>query len=333
VTWQTPMSRCVRVPRLAVTAILFWCTIRADDASGSLLANAPAQPEALAILDTPDVAPSEADVLMALERGWFDAAKRSLALMRSRGDAVASLAAVRTSATRIRDQATEVINLMRTGANAEETVVSTAFQWAQRPDFIFLNVKFSSRIDGPVTCLNVDDERIVFGNDTIFFEGTGRQKPKLFRLNLTFYGAILPESSSWSFASVGRISVTIQKAVNETWPRLLQDKKKPKNMHAWYERQTVLDAEVKKEKEERKKAREAEEAAAKADVPPSTPPAPSAPGDAPPPPPDGETAPSPPLDAAAGTAATAKKGKGSGKGVGGKKKKAKKEAVLKKDEM
>ena len=28
--------------------------------------------------------------------------------------------------------------------------VNCAFQWAQRPDTIYLNVKFSSRIDGPV---------------------------------------------------------------------------------------------------------------------------------------------------------------------------------------
>ena len=41
------------------------------------------------------------------------------------------------------------------GANKEETVVNCAFQWAQRPDFVYLNVKYSSRLDGPVTVLNV----------------------------------------------------------------------------------------------------------------------------------------------------------------------------------
>jgi len=323
------------MPSWHAAAAVLACTALLNAASGSLLADAPAQPEALALLEAPGAEPAEADVLLALERGWFDAAKKSLALMRSRGDSVASLTSVRNSATRIRDQATEVINLMRTGANAEETVVNTAFQWAQRPEYVVLNVKFSSRIDGPVTCLNVDNERIVFGNDTIFFEGTGRQKPKLFRLNLTLFGAILPEQSSWSFASVGRISMTIQKAVNETWPRLLQGKKKPKNMHAWYERQTVLDAEVKKEKDERKKAREAQEAAAKEDTPPSTPPVPSEPGAPPPPPPEGEGAPPPPADATAAADEPAKKGKGGKKGGGGKKK-AKKEAAAKeakKDEL
>ena len=283
-----------------------------------MLANAPAQPEALELLAASGAAPGEEDVLLALDRGWFEAAKRVLALMRSRGDSVASLAEVRNSATRIRDQATEVINLMRTGANAEETVVSTAFQWAQRPEFVYLNVKFSSRIDGPVTCLNVDNERIEFGNETMFFEGTGRQKPKLFRLNLTFYGAILPEQSSWSFASVGRMSITIAKATNQTWPRLLQSKQKPKNMHSWYERQTMLDAEVKKEADARKKEKEeatkkeeeAKKEAAKA------PAAPSQPGEAPPPPGD--------ADAPAGSDTKKPKPK---------KKKSKKGAATTKDEV
>ena len=66
--------------------------------------------------------------------------------------------------------------------------VNCAFQWAQRPDTIYLNVKFSARIDGPVTVLNVDNEKVEMGNNTLTFEGIGRQKPKTFKLNLTFHG-------------------------------------------------------------------------------------------------------------------------------------------------
>ena len=265
-------------------------------ASASAIADAPAQPEALATIEaaSPEQAAKlgEADVLLALERGWFDAAKALLRLLRARGEAVASLADVRAKATKIRDEATEVINLMRVGANAEATDVNCAFQWAQRPEFIYLNVKFSSRIDGPVTVLNVDNERVNLGNNSLVFEAVGRQKPKTFKLNLTFFGAILPEQSSWSFASVGRMSFTIAKAVNETWPRLLETKAKPKNMYGWYERQTALDAEVKKESKARKDAKEKEEKVeekqttgsenaasdgSKAPPPLSTPPAPPTP--------------------------------------------------------
>jgi hypothetical protein len=56
--------------------------------------------------------------------------------------------------------------------------------------------------------------------------------PQLSRLNLTFLGEIDPERSSWTFASVGRMSFTIAKAEhNQTmWGRLLRTKTKPKNM-------------------------------------------------------------------------------------------------------
>lgn len=222
----------------------------------SIITDAPTQPEALALLESVPggIQLGQDDVLLALERGWFEVSKRLLRLLRERGEAVATMAEVRGSATRIRDQATEVINLMRTGANTEATDVNCAFQWAQRPEFVYLNVKFSSRIDGPVTVLNVDNEVVSLGNNTLLFKAMGRQKPKTFKLNLTFHGAILPEASSWSFASVGRMSFTLAKVVNETWPRLLEGKAKPKNMHSWYDRQTGLNEEVKKEKEARKSA-------------------------------------------------------------------------------
>jgi len=210
--------------------------------------------------------PSQSDVLYALEHGWWDAATAMLRTMRERGEAVGAMQEVRSTATRIRDQATDVINLLRVGANAEETSVSCAFQWAQRPEYIYLNVKFSSRIDGPVTVLNVDNENITLTNSSLVFTAVGRQKPKTFRLNLDFHKEIDPDLSQWSFASVGRLSFTIAKKSFETWPRLLHDKKKPKNMHHWYERQVALDAEVKKEAQERRDAKDnsAKDAASKA---------------------------------------------------------------------
>lgn len=317
---------------LALVAAAAVCVAQAS----SQLYASPAQPEALALLSSDAAAPAtEADVLLALERGWWDVAKLALRRMRERGEAVATLTGVRRDATHIRDQATDIINLMRVGANAEETAVSTAFQWAQRADAVLLNVKFSSRIDGPVTCLNVDNEQVSFTNETLLFEAVGRQKPKTFRLNLTFHGEIDPERSVWSFASVGRISFTIAKKTNETWPKLLAGKIKPKNMHTWYDRQVALDEEAKKEKEaakkEAKKKAEAAEAKAKAEAPPPpttseaaaatpTPPAPPDDGSPPPPP--------PPLDAAAPKkkGAAKKKAKGDGKKKKGAKK-AKKEEL------
>ena len=211
-------------------------------AQSALLSGAVDAPAALALLEAqgPEASSAE-DVQYALEHGWWEPAKHMLRTMRERGDAVTTMQSVRTTATRIRDEATEVINLLRVstpplcchsaatatpalpphdtsalpqrclcaasalprlrhcpasapptpchhalttlpplrrhrvvmalqlvsnastaprrallhavhcstrvqvGANKEETVVNCAFQWAQRPDFIYLNVKYSSR--------------------------------------------------------------------------------------------------------------------------------------------------------------------------------------------
>ena len=290
--------------RAARVLCAFACVLAAG---GSFLNEATTQEEALALLASGAHTPGEPDVLVALERAWWEASKQMLRRMREAGAVVGTMQEVRGAATRIRDQATEIINLMRVGANAEETVVNAAFQWAQRPETIFLNVKFSSRIDGPVTCLNVDNEKVVFTNETLFFEGIGRQKPKTFRLNLTFNQEIDPEASTWSFSSVGRMSITIAKKEVGTWPRLLKGKAKPKNMYSWYDRQTALDAEVKKEKEDKKKKEEEDrkaqaaedekrrkreaKAAAKAEA--------KAAKDAAPPPADGAPPPATPLPPAA----------------------------------
>jgi len=257
-------------------------------AAASSLADASDADAALALVVSGEVEATQQEVLVALEHGWWDAATAILRSMRARGEAVGAMQEVRATATRIRDQANDVINLLRVGANAEETVVSCAFQWAQRPEFLYLNVKFSSRIDGPVTVLNVDKENVTLTNESLEFSAVGRQKPKKFRLNLVFNKEIDPELSQWSFASVGRLSFTLAKKNHETWPRLLRDKKKPKNMHHWYERQVTLDAEVKREAKERKEAREKaekEKAAETADQggssPPPPPPVPGAPPAAP----------------------------------------------------
>ena len=187
-------------------------------------------------------APTEQDVLDCVQRGWWESATHLVRLAHDRGLAVDEMSQVLSAATRSRDEASEVLSLLRyggsVGAHAEETVVACAFQWAQSEGALHLNVKFSSRIDGPVTVLNVDNEKVLLSERRLDFSATGRQKPKQFTLQLDLHGEIVPESSSWSFASVGRMTFTIAKAVNETWPRLLKDQSaRPTNMHHWVERQ------------------------------------------------------------------------------------------------
>ena len=102
--------------------MLPWLTLTAlagdsAPAQSALLSGAVDAPTALSVLQAqgPEVSSAE-DVQYALEHGWWEPAKHMLRTMRERGDAVTTMQSVRTTATRIRDEATEVINLLRVSA-------------------------------------------------------------------------------------------------------------------------------------------------------------------------------------------------------------------------
>lgn len=102
--------------------MLPWLTLTAlagdsAPAHSALLSGAVDAPAALSVLQAqgPEVSSAE-DVQYALEHGWWEPAKHMLRTMRERGDAVTTMQSVRTTATRIRDEATEVINLLRVSA-------------------------------------------------------------------------------------------------------------------------------------------------------------------------------------------------------------------------
>lgn len=231
-------------PSLAAVALL--ASVVPHCAAASAVAEAATEKDARDAVASAAAPSSHDDVLAAVQRGWWKLAGELVTDMRKRGVPLGAMAEVRAATVKARDDATAFLNLLRVSSDAESTSVACAFQWAQRPEYVYLNVKFSSRIDGPTTVLNVDDEKVAFGNSSFDFTAMGRQKPKRFRLQLDFFKEIDPERSYWSFASVGRMSVTLAKVTNETWSRLLSTREKPKNMHLWYDRQQSLDADVKK---------------------------------------------------------------------------------------
>ena len=92
----SPTRRALLLLGLAVA------TIFAEESS--LLSGLRDDPAALAkLLAQPDLAVSEADVLYALDHGWWDASKQLLRNMRALGDAVGTMEQVRARATQIRD--------------------------------------------------------------------------------------------------------------------------------------------------------------------------------------------------------------------------------------
>lgn len=113
------------------------------------------------------------------------------------------------------------------------SIISPAFQWAQSPTEIFLNVKFAHKLDAPAT-LNVEAETVNITDTHLVLKASDGRK--IFNLNVEFLRKVIPAESSWSMASVGRMTITLKKQTGpDNWPRLTKGKKKPNNIHFWWE--------------------------------------------------------------------------------------------------
>ena len=111
--------------------------------------------------------------------------------------------------------------------------INPAYQWAQSPDEIFLSVKFAHKLDTPGT-LNVVAKNVTITDNFLYlFASDGR---KNFKLSIDFLKDINPDESTWSMASVGRMSFNIKKkTLQSNWARLMKDRKKTPNQHFWIE--------------------------------------------------------------------------------------------------
>ena len=113
--------------------------------------------------------------------------------------------------------------------------ISPAFQWAQSPTEIFINVKFAHKIDAPAT-LNVEASNVTLKEAQLYLQASDGRKN--FVLDVEFLNDIIPNESTWTMASVGRMVFTLKKSNGPSkWTRLLKTTKKYPQMHAWWELQ------------------------------------------------------------------------------------------------
>jgi hypothetical protein len=114
-------------------------------------------------------------------------------------------------------------------------VVSPAYQWAQSPSMIFLDVKFSHRLDSP-GCLEVTNPEVQITESKLTFTANCARSTQRIRLSLEmeFYTQINAEESSYSFTSVGRLNVNLKKKEDSAWPKPMKGRK-PNNVHTWWE--------------------------------------------------------------------------------------------------
>jgi hypothetical protein len=112
--------------------------------------------------------------------------------------------------------------------------IPPAFEWAQSPDSVFLNVKFAHKLDTPATLgCALEDKDVALGGASLALRAECKAHKKVFALSLGLLRDIVPAECTWSMLSVGRVQLTLKKAENGTWPRLLKSSKKLAHMHVW----------------------------------------------------------------------------------------------------
>ena len=194
---------------------------------------------------------SSSDVVVGLEkeegsrlleslllRGYFDAAEILLNTARSTGlDLSTTLhqasSAIRTKLQILAENLQNAASVLKSKSEGK-TGIAPAAEWAQSPDSIFLNVKFSHKLDAPATLGCELDSAPSFTSQGLKLFAECKEKRKAFLLDLALFREISPESCSFSITSVGRASITLKKTFNSSWPRLLIGKAKPGNIHVWW---------------------------------------------------------------------------------------------------
>lgn len=108
--------------------------------------------------------------------------------------------------------------------------VHCALQWAQNSSTVFLAAKYAARWSAP-GAIEVVDLRVNLSSCCLDLDGFGHHSGlrKRYMANVSLFADISPDQSIWSAASVGRITLTLQKASPGKWPRLTQSRDKSRH--------------------------------------------------------------------------------------------------------
>ncbi|CRG95363.1 co-chaperone p23, putative [Plasmodium gallinaceum] len=143
-------------------------------------------------------------------------------------------------------------------SNKKIDTVNASFQWAQSPENIFLNIKFSHRWSSP-GALKVKNEEIISNKNHFSFSAFSNDSNSLTKkyiVDLTLLHNIIESETKYNFASVGKVVVTLKKEKKKIWNRLLLSKEKIPNMHVWWDMKEKYHGSIQdflKEEEKKKK--------------------------------------------------------------------------------
>jgi hypothetical protein len=167
-----------------------------------------------------------------MKENWYDAA--TLLVTQSVEREIPLDPSLKTQALGLKRKLEKFVSAIENSSSVQ--VVSPAYQWAQSPTKIFLDIKFSHRLDSP-GCLEVRDPVVTITDTKLnFYANCARSTQRIrLELDLEYYAEVVPEESNYSFTSVGRLNVNLQKKTDETvWPKPMKGKK-PNNVHTWWE--------------------------------------------------------------------------------------------------
>lgn len=135
--------------------------------------------------------------------------------------------------------------------------VYPAFQWAQSPDEVFIEVKFAHRHDSP-GCLELDDLDVFIREKSVTLLGycVLGDIPIKIDFSINTWGKLNYTESTHGKGSVGRYQFTLKKRKTSFWEKLLADGSPvPQNMRIWFAMKEKYEEQLKpyeKKKEESK---------------------------------------------------------------------------------
>lgn len=122
----------------------------------------------------------------------------------------------------------------------EAMLIKPAFKWAQSLDNIFIETKFSHRLDAP-SCIDILDQKIKITEKYLNLTAKCRRGDDTlhYSLFLNFYDNVNVTASSWEKQSMGRIYIHLKKKIYPNrWTKLFmntEDDDKPGRVQLWKE--------------------------------------------------------------------------------------------------
>merc|ERR1719428_2502067 len=124
---------------------------------------------------------------------------------------------VRKAVRSLKDEADELLRTLNPKYGMAQQV-APAFQWAQNDTSIFLTIKYTVRWNAP-GALEATDINVLMAGNSFNFTGLGKHSNNKYKyvLGLSLFDVIMPTTSNWNTASVGKLSVTLKKKWARKW--------------------------------------------------------------------------------------------------------------------